>query len=66
MEVGGQLHVAAPLPSIPIEYGVDGPQSRSGRGGEEKISHHWHRRELNPSRLARSVVCTLTELFQLT
>jgi hypothetical protein len=43
MEVSGQLHAPATLPPgieplVPIGQEVDGPQSRSGRGGEEKNS----------------------------
>jgi hypothetical protein len=51
MEVNGRLHAPAALPPgkeplVPIRLGVGGPQSRSGRGGEEKIpSPH---RESNP------------------
>jgi hypothetical protein len=41
---------------------LDGNQSRSRRGGKEKISHHCHYRELNSGRPARSLVCILTEL----
>jgi hypothetical protein len=41
MEVSGQLHAPAALPlekspRFPLHRGLDGPQSRSGRGGEEK------------------------------
>jgi hypothetical protein len=43
MEVSGQLHAPAALPPgkkpvVPIESRLGGPQSRSGRGGEEKNS----------------------------
>jgi hypothetical protein len=44
MEVSGQLHAPAALPpeKDPSQYPLDrilgGPQSRSGRGGEEKNS----------------------------
>jgi hypothetical protein len=43
MEVSGQLHAPAALPQgkgpwYPLDRGLDGPQSRSGRGGEEKNS----------------------------
>jgi hypothetical protein len=43
MEVSGQLHVPAALPPgkeppVPIGYEGGWPQSRSGRGGEEKNS----------------------------
>jgi hypothetical protein len=41
MEVSGQLHSPAALPpgkehAIPIGQEAGGPQSQSGRGGEEK------------------------------
>jgi hypothetical protein len=41
MEVSGQIHDAAALspwkePQYPIDRRLGGPQSRSGRGGEEK------------------------------
>jgi hypothetical protein len=43
MEVSGQLHGPATLPSgkklrYPLDRRLGGPQSRSGRGGEEKDS----------------------------
>jgi hypothetical protein len=43
MEVGGQLHAPTVLPFgkspfYPLDRRVGGPQSRSGRGGEEKNS----------------------------
>jgi hypothetical protein len=43
MEVSGQLHAPAALsqgngPCFPLGRRLDGPQSRSGRGGEEKSS----------------------------
>jgi hypothetical protein len=43
MEVSGQLHVPAALlrgkrPWYPLDRRLGGPQSRSGRGGEEKNS----------------------------
>jgi hypothetical protein len=43
MEVSGQLHVPAALPQgksprHPLDTKVVGPQSQSGRGGEEKNS----------------------------
>jgi hypothetical protein len=42
MEVSGQLHATADLPPgkspwYPLDRRLGGPQSRSGRGGEEKI-----------------------------
>jgi hypothetical protein len=44
---------------------LGGPQSRSGRVGKEKISHHCRCRELDPGRLACSLVSILTELPRL-
>jgi hypothetical protein len=43
MEVSGQLHAPAALPQgkspwYPLDRRLGGPQSRSGRGGEEKNS----------------------------
>jgi hypothetical protein len=43
MEVSGQLHAPAALPPgketlVPMDRRLGGPQSRSGRGGEEKNS----------------------------
>jgi hypothetical protein len=43
MEVSGQLHAPAALPlgkysRYPLDRSLSGPQSRSGRGGEEKNS----------------------------
>jgi hypothetical protein len=43
MEVSGQLHAPAALPQgksprYPLDRRLDGPQNRSGRGGEEKNS----------------------------
>jgi hypothetical protein len=43
MEVSGQLHALAALPlgkepPYPLDRRLGGPQSRSGRGGEEKNS----------------------------
>jgi hypothetical protein len=39
MEVSGQLHARAALLSrYPLDRRLGGPQSRSGRGGEEKNS----------------------------
>jgi hypothetical protein len=43
MEVGGQFHAPAALPPgkeprYPLDRRLGGPQSRSGRGGEEKNS----------------------------
>jgi hypothetical protein len=43
MEVSGQLHAPAALPPakeplVPLDMRLGGPQSRSGRGDEEKNS----------------------------
>jgi hypothetical protein len=43
MEVSGQIHTPAALPPrkepwYPLDRRLGGPQSRSGRGGEEKNS----------------------------
>jgi hypothetical protein len=43
MEVSGQLHAPAALPAgkeplVPLDRKLGGPQSRSGRGGEEENS----------------------------
>jgi hypothetical protein len=43
MEVSGPLHASVALPPgkkplVPIDGRLGGPQSRSGRGGEEKNS----------------------------
>jgi hypothetical protein len=43
MEVSGQLHAPTALtsgkePLVPLDRRLGGPQSRSGRGGEEKNS----------------------------
>jgi hypothetical protein len=51
MEVSGQLHFPAALPQgktpwYPLDRRLGGPQSRSGRGGEEESSQA--RRESNP------------------
>jgi hypothetical protein len=51
MEVSGQLHAPADLPPgkcpcNPLDMRLGGPQSRSGRGGEEKNPSP--RRESNP------------------
>jgi hypothetical protein len=68
MEVSGQLHVPAALPPgkspwYPLDRKLGGPQSRSGRGGEEKNSQPPPGMEpLNPHRPARSLVAIPTEL----
>jgi hypothetical protein len=67
MEVSGQLHAPATLPSGK-EPGTHwrggwggGAQSRSGRsGGEERKSHHYPSRESNSGRGAFSLVFILT------
>jgi hypothetical protein len=50
MEVSGQLHAPAALlqgksACFPLDRILDGPQDRSGRGSEEKISPPLHRLE---------------------
>jgi hypothetical protein len=52
-------------PRYPWDRRLGGPQSRSGRGGEEIKSHYGPCREFNPARQARSLVSILTELFRL-
>jgi hypothetical protein len=52
-------------PRYPLDRRLGGPQSRSGRGDEERKSHNYPRRESNPDRPARSIVSVLTELFRL-
>jgi hypothetical protein len=44
----------------PLDTSLSGPQSRSGRGGEE--NHHYRTRKSNPDRPARRLVSMLTEL----
>jgi hypothetical protein len=65
MEVSGQLHARAALPPgkkllIPIVRRQDGPQSRSGRGGEEKNSQTLPR--LDPSIIQPIDQCCTIEL----
>jgi hypothetical protein len=58
MEVSGQLHAPAALPpgerapGTVLDRGLGGPQSRSGRRGEEKKTSPY--RQSNPGRLVRS------------
>jgi hypothetical protein len=59
MEVSGRLHAPAALHLF--DRRVGGPQSRSGRSGEEK-NFHCSCQELNPGRPVRSLVITVTEL----
>jgi hypothetical protein len=61
MKMSGQPH---PLPFYTLETAaldnrLGGPQSRSGRGGEE---NKYPSRESDPGRQTRSTVTTLTEL----
>jgi hypothetical protein len=71
MEVSGQLHTPATLalrkePLIPMDRRLGGPQSRSGRGGEEKNSQLPPGIEpQNPDHPARSLVAIPTELSRL-
>jgi len=65
MEVGGQMHALAVLPQGKSpEYllgrRLDGLQSGSGRGDEEK--RPWPRRESNPDNAALRIAVILTEL----
>jgi hypothetical protein len=68
MEVSGQLSrpgrfTPSESPLYPSDRRLGGPQSRSGRGGEEKNSHPQQRIVLyNPDRPARSLVAMPTEL----
>jgi hypothetical protein len=69
MEISGQLHALAALPrdkSPPytLDRRLYGPQSRSGRGGEENKSHHCPCRESNPDHPVPSLVSVLTELVK--
>jgi hypothetical protein len=72
MEVSGQLHDAAALPPgkshcYPLDRRLGGPQSRCGRGGEEKNFHPLLGiKPKNPDRPSRSPVATPTELPRLT
>jgi len=68
MELSGQLH-DRPLypqgksPRYRLDRGLGGPQSRSGRGGEEKNIHLPPEIEpYNPDRPARSLVAIPTSL----
>jgi hypothetical protein len=38
LEVSGQFHPRGKSPWYPLDMRLDGPQTRSGRGGEEKKS----------------------------
>jgi len=67
MEVSGQLRTPANLPRgysrrYPFGMRLGGPQSRSGRGSEEKESPHCPYRNLKPGRPARSIISIPTEL----
>jgi hypothetical protein len=46
----------------PLERGLCGPQNRSGRGVEEKISYNCPRREINPSHPTNTLVSLLIDL----
>jgi hypothetical protein len=39
MELSGQIHPRGKSPGYPLDRRLGGPQSRSGRGGEEKTYH---------------------------
>jgi hypothetical protein len=65
MEVSGQLHAPATLlsgkePQYPLDRRLDGPQGRSGRGGEEKNSQPLPGLEPRSS----SSYCILTLVYQ--
>jgi hypothetical protein len=61
MEVSGKLHAPDSLLNrYPLDRRLGGPQSRSGRGGEDKNSQPC--RESNPTRQAGSLETILTEL----
>jgi hypothetical protein len=55
MEVSGQFHAPASFPPggksprYPLDRRLGGPQSRSGRGDEEKEFYHCHCRGSDPS-----------------
>jgi hypothetical protein len=49
-------------PDYPLDSRQGGPQRRSGRGSEEKKSHHCPGWELKPGRPACSIVPILTEM----
>jgi hypothetical protein len=67
MDMSCQLHAPAALPQgkrpwYPLDRRLGGPQSRSGRGGEEKNSRPLSGIEpWNPDRPARSLPIILTE-----
>jgi len=63
--VCGQLYAPAAAPTgqeprYPLYRGLSGPQSQSGRGGDEKKSHHCHCLELNPRHPVHSLVTILS------
>jgi hypothetical protein len=60
-----RFHQGGKSPWYPLDRRVCGPQRRSRRGGEEKKSCHYARRELNPGRPAHSLVSVLTDLTRL-
>jgi hypothetical protein len=59
----GSLHAPAPLHQHPLYRRLDGPQSWSGRNGEQEAL--LPRRKSNSGRLARSQVATPNELSRL-
>jgi len=50
-------------PPYPLDRKLGGPQSRSGRGGEEKRIPSFPPQELNPGRPARNLFSILTEVI---
>jgi len=62
-KVSGKLHVPAALCRCPFDRRLGGPQSRSGRDGEEKNSCPC--RESKTPLSVRSITTTVTELPRL-
>jgi hypothetical protein len=58
------LYLRSKSRRYPLHVRLGRPQSRSGRGGEEKKSHHCPFRELNHGHPAHSLVSILTESFR--
>jgi hypothetical protein len=59
------LYCRSKISRYPLDRRLCGPQSRSRRGGEEKKSHHYPFREMNPNRSAWKLADVLTELRRL-
>jgi hypothetical protein len=58
----GRFICRGKISSKALERGLGGPQSRSGRGGEEKKLHHCPCLESNLGRSPRSLVSILTDV----